>query len=133
VRALSLGAALLVLAAGCGGKSADPDRTHERQVTGAIGIPATVHCSRSSCAVTTVQPLRTTDEAWLIALPVVSGVDGEPNLSAVDRLDLEVMDRSGSHEARFACDLRRGNGPSSGALVTVELIHDLCEGSFSGF
>jgi hypothetical protein len=58
-------------------------------------------------------------------------VNGDPGLAAIRRLDLSLMDRSGTHEARFACSLPHesaGSGP-----VTVELVHELCKGTFSGF
>lgn len=90
-----------------------------------------MHCQGQTCRVTAIQPLATTDEAWLIALPVVSGVDSDPALGAIRKLDVVVADRTGTHEARFACSLRHADGGSG--IATVDLVHDLCEGSFSGF
>jgi len=119
------------VAAGCRNDAAAPDGAHEDRVAAAIGTSATVHCAGETCQVRALQPLHSTDEAWLIALPVVSGVDGDPGLAAIRRLDLRLMDKSGAHEARFACSLPHesvGSGP-----VTVDLVHELCKGSFSGF
>lgn len=132
VRARSFALALLLLAAaGCRNDAADPNSAHEDRVTAAIGTPATIHCAGETCRVTALQPLHSTDEAWLIALPVVAGVNGDPGLAAIRRLDVSLMDKSGMHEARFACSLPHESAGSGS--VTVDLVHELCRGTFSGF
>ncbi len=85
---------------------------------------------------TTLQSLATEDEAWLVALPVVAAVNDDPDLAAIRTLHLTVMNREGTREARFSCSFPADRtSTSSGAptTTTVELVHELCEGSFSGF
>jgi hypothetical protein len=126
--------AVALFAGGCGEMTVNADREHERQVAGGIGLKATVRCTDESCRVSALQPLQTTDESWFIALPIVSAVNGDPSLAAIRKLDVTIMDRSGTHEARFSCSLpHRGNASNQGGPITVALVHELCIGSFSGF
>jgi hypothetical protein len=133
-RALAALAALLLGATACGGDSGNPDADHEQALRSGMGLVGTVHCSGSECRVTTLQPIATEDEAWFIALPVVSAVDSDPKLETVRTLDLNMMNRSGTREARFDCTFPADRTkPSSGDTATVELVHDRCRGTFSGF
>ena len=134
-RPLAALAALLLGATACGADgSGSPDARHERALRSGMGLVGTVHCSGTGCRVTTLQPIATEDEAWFIALPVVSAVESDAELEAVRTLDLTVMNRSGAREARFDCTFFADRTtPPSGQTVTVELVHQRCKGDFSGF
>jgi len=121
--------AVLAVTSGCGEDTADPDQANAERIAAEIGVKAKVACDGDTCTLRAQQPLPSADQAWFIALPIVSGVESEPELDAIRRLDLTLANQEGTHEARFACSLRK----SPVDLVTVEFVHDRCVGSFSGF
>ena len=126
-----LAALAVVVAAGCGGGSTDANADHEQALKSGMGLVGDVHCAGAGCRVTTVQPIATEDEVWFTALPVVAAVDGDPKLADVRTLDLTVMNRKGTREARFDCTFPAERASQSGE-ITVELVHERCRGTFSG-
>jgi hypothetical protein len=130
-RALPLALLVAVALAACSGKKVDPDEANAAAVARQSATEAQVACNGDVCTARILEALPSSNQAWFLALPVVSGVESDPDLEDVRRLELTFANGEGTREARFDCSLRPDAGQFD--LVNVEFVHDRCRGSFSGF
>jgi hypothetical protein len=107
-RELAIFACVLgVLCSGCDStnKADDKDQADARQVAAGIGVQADVSCHADKCLISWKAPVHDRDEAWVIALPIVTWVDGDPNLRHIRALGLKIDDSYRRTSTRLSCFL----------------------------
>ena len=122
--ALVTGALLFTAACGSG---VSADTRNAKEVAAGSGVKADVSCDGASCSVSWHDRVHSATEAEMIVLPIVTWVNGDPELRSIRALALRITDTKTNRDTRFRCALRH-NTPtqSTPTQSSVSSVREMC-------
>jgi hypothetical protein len=128
LRATSVGVAALALLPACGSTSANESEAQEEALRNRLGVlrGADVRCGDNACTVIASVQLSTAYTALLIAAPVVETIITEPDLDAVETINVTLDDAAKQQVFSLRCETDK-----LGTSATASSLRSACHSIFT--